>query len=75
MPTYVLLSTLTPEGRQTLHKDPAVLRRWIRRSPTLVAKLSRSLRPWDNATSSPCSRLQTMRRLLTYRLIWGRAEP
>jgi len=22
MPTYVLLSTLTPEGRQTLHKDP-----------------------------------------------------
>lgn len=22
MPTYILLSTLTPEGRQTLHKDP-----------------------------------------------------
>lgn len=22
MPTYVLLSTLTPEGRQTLHKNP-----------------------------------------------------
>src|ERR1700675_3765669 len=22
MPTYLLLSTLTPEGRQTLHKDP-----------------------------------------------------
>ncbi len=22
MPTYVLLSTLTPEGRQTLHKHP-----------------------------------------------------
>jgi uncharacterized protein with GYD domain len=22
MPTYVLLSTLTPEGRQTMHKDP-----------------------------------------------------
>jgi uncharacterized protein with GYD domain len=22
MPTYVLLSTLTPEGRQTLHKEP-----------------------------------------------------
>jgi uncharacterized protein with GYD domain len=22
MPAYVLLSTLTPEGRQTLHKDP-----------------------------------------------------
>ena len=22
MPTYILLSTLTPEGRQTLHKNP-----------------------------------------------------
>jgi uncharacterized protein with GYD domain len=22
MPTYILMSTLTPEGRQTLHKDP-----------------------------------------------------
>lgn len=22
MPTYILLSTLTPEGRHTLHKDP-----------------------------------------------------
>jgi uncharacterized protein with GYD domain len=22
MPVYILLSTLTPEGRQTLHKDP-----------------------------------------------------
>ncbi len=22
MPTYILLSTLTPEGRETLHKDP-----------------------------------------------------
>lgn len=22
MPTYVLLSTLTPEGRQTMHKNP-----------------------------------------------------
>jgi uncharacterized protein with GYD domain len=22
MPTYALLSTLTPEGRQTLHKNP-----------------------------------------------------
>ena len=22
MPTYVLLSTLTPEGRQTIHKNP-----------------------------------------------------
>src|ERR1700692_4765169 len=22
MPTYIMLSTLTPEGRQTLHKDP-----------------------------------------------------
>jgi uncharacterized protein with GYD domain len=22
MPTYILLSTLTPEGRQSLHKDP-----------------------------------------------------
>jgi uncharacterized protein with GYD domain len=22
MPTYILLSTLTPEGRRTLHKDP-----------------------------------------------------
>jgi len=22
MPTYILLSSLTPEGRQTLHKDP-----------------------------------------------------
>ncbi|HKA53250.1 MAG TPA: GYD domain-containing protein [Candidatus Binatia bacterium] len=22
MPTYILLSTLTPEGRQTLHKSP-----------------------------------------------------
>ena len=22
MPTYILLSTLTPEGRQTLHRDP-----------------------------------------------------
>lgn len=22
MPTYILLSTLTPEGSQTLHKDP-----------------------------------------------------
>ena len=22
IPTYILLSTLTPEGRQTLHKDP-----------------------------------------------------
>ncbi len=22
MPTYILLSTLTPEGRQTLHKTP-----------------------------------------------------
>jgi uncharacterized protein with GYD domain len=22
MPIYVLLSTLTPEGHQTLHKDP-----------------------------------------------------
>lgn len=22
MPTYILLSTLTPEGRQTLHKEP-----------------------------------------------------
>jgi len=25
MPTYVLLSTLTPEGSQTLHKNPARL--------------------------------------------------
>ncbi|GIX47328.1 MAG: GYD domain-containing protein [Candidatus Tectimicrobiota bacterium] len=25
MPTYVLLSTLTPEGRQTLHKNPGRL--------------------------------------------------
>src|SRR5260370_6397764 len=25
MPTYLLLSTLTPEGRQTLHKNPARL--------------------------------------------------
>jgi uncharacterized protein with GYD domain len=22
MPTYILLSTLTPEGRHSLHKDP-----------------------------------------------------
>ena len=22
MPTYILLSTLTPEGRQTLHRNP-----------------------------------------------------
>jgi uncharacterized protein with GYD domain len=22
MPTYILMSTLTPDGRQTLHKDP-----------------------------------------------------
>ena len=22
MPTYILLSTLTPEGRHTLHKNP-----------------------------------------------------
>lgn len=22
MPTYILLSTLTPEGRKTMHKDP-----------------------------------------------------
>ena len=25
MPTYILLSTLTPEGSQTLHKNPARL--------------------------------------------------
>jgi uncharacterized protein with GYD domain len=38
MPTYILLSTLTPEGRQTLHKDPDRMEQVNRRSPNSAAR-------------------------------------
>ena len=43
MPTYILMSTLTPEGRQTLHKDPDRLEQVNKEiTATSAARWSRS---------------------------------
>jgi len=56
MPTFVLLSTLTLEGRQILHKDSDRLEKVNQGIADWDATLSRSLRSWGNATYQPLSR-------------------
>jgi hypothetical protein len=46
MPTYVLLSTLTPEGRQTLHKNPDRFEEVNKEMPPLVVRSWVSMRCW-----------------------------
>jgi hypothetical protein len=46
MPRYILLSTLTPEGRQTMQKNPTDWRRSIRRWLRSVARSSLSMQYW-----------------------------
>jgi uncharacterized protein with GYD domain len=53
MPTYVLLSTLTPEGRQTLHKSPERLEAVNKEIEQLGCKVSAQyavLGPFDFVT-------------------------
>ena len=46
MPTYILLSTLTPEGRQTLHRNPERLEEVNREITEFGARSSHSMLCW-----------------------------
>lgn len=67
MPTYILLSTLTPEGRRTLHSDPDRLDEVNQEITDLAAKLSVNMRCSAPATLSLSSKRRITNRLHIYR--------
>jgi hypothetical protein len=75
MSTYVLLSTLTPEGRQTLHKDPDRLDEVNKEIADFGCNVLAQYAVLGNTTSSPLSRLPTMRPSLIWRLTSAHGEP
>jgi hypothetical protein len=75
MPTYILMSTLTPDGRQTLHKDPDRLEQVNKEIEDFGCKvIAQYAVSSASAISSPSSRLPTMRRWPTSRLTLAREE-
>ena len=62
MPTYIMLSTLTPEGVQTVKNNPRASARSTRRSSSSAPRSRRSGRRSATSTSSTSSRRPTRRR-------------
>ena len=63
MPTYVLLSTLTPEGRRTLHSNPDRLEEVNKEIETFGCTIRASMLCWAPMTLSALLRQTTTRRL------------
>ena len=51
MPTYIMLSTLTPEGVQTVKNNPQRIKEVNREIEQIGAKVSHSGRCWASSTS------------------------
>jgi hypothetical protein len=75
MPTYIMLSTLTPEGVQTVKNNPQRIREVNKELEQLGAASRRSGPRSAATTSSTSSRHPTTRRWPASRSSWGRAAP
>ena len=75
MPTYIMLSTLTPEGVQTVKNNPPASARSTTRSSSSGRPSRRSGRRSATSTSSTSSRRPTRRRWRASRSSSARAAP
>ena len=75
MPTYIMLTTLTPEGVQTVKNNPRASARSTRRSSSSAPPSRRSGRRSGTSTSSTSSRRPTRRRWRACRSSSARAAP
>ena len=75
MPTYIMLSTLTPEGVQTIKNNPSRIHEVNREVEQLGATSRRSGRRSGSSTSSTSSRRRTRRRWRGSRSSSARAGP
>ena len=74
MPTWIMLSTLTPEGVQTVKNNPRASARSTRRSSSSAPPSRRSGRRSATSTSSTSSRRPTRRRMARVSLELGLAR-
>lgn len=69
MPRYILLSTLTPEGRQTMHKNPDRLEEVNKEVDAFGCKIIAQYAVLGGLISSASSKRLTTRRSLICRWI------